>query len=120
MFAVIHRHKTANLDLTCALVNVNHANVGTKREGQIGWIIVIDRLKAGFHTLRHVGIRRKGDVLYGFGLAGSPFHRKLARLPLQIFFTAFQQMSRDLFRLLADLACCHGCGRAETGVLRLA
>src|ERR1700741_3552264 len=33
--AVVHGHEAANLDLTCTLVDIHHADVGPERESEI-------------------------------------------------------------------------------------
>ena len=119
--AIVHGNKTANLDLARTLVNVDHADVGAEGEGQIRRIIVIDRLESRLHPLRHIGVCGEGNVLDALGLAGRPFDKEFARLPVQILLAALQQMSGDLFGLLADLARRHrrsrtGDGSAAAGV----
>ena len=50
-----------------------------------------------------------------FDLLGAPLTKNLPGLPFQIFFAALQQMSGDLFGLVADLARRHGGGGAGDG-----
>jgi hypothetical protein len=64
---------------------------------------------------RHVGVCGEGNVLDGLGFAGRAFDEEFAGLPVQILFAALQQMSGNLFGLIADLTRRHGGSRAGDG-----
>ena len=47
--AVVDRHEPAHVDLSGALVDVDDRDVAAEREGQVGRIVVVDRLEARLH-----------------------------------------------------------------------
>src|SRR5579875_3992833 len=84
---IINRDKAANLDLTGAAINIHNTDIGPKRIGQIGWVIIVDRFKARLKVWRAIGIGGKSQLLNGLTLARSAFDIEATRLPLQVFFT---------------------------------
>ena len=66
--AVIHRHKAANMHLARATVDIHDTDVAAERIGEIGRIIVVDRLQARLQIRRAVGIGGKSQFLDGLAL----------------------------------------------------
>src|SRR5215471_216187 len=91
--AVVYRDKATDRHLTAPLVNINYADVGSKRESQVRWIVIINRFQSRLQSRRNVGVRSKSDLLNGFGFPWSAFDEEFARFPLQVLFAGFQQMS---------------------------
>src|SRR5579875_293407 len=56
---IVNRDKAANLDLTSAAINIYNTDIGPKWIGQIGWVIIVDRLKARLKVRRTIGIGGK-------------------------------------------------------------
>src|SRR6185369_6840951 len=113
--AIVDRDEPAHLDLARARVDVDDADVATERVGEVRRIVVADRLEAGFHPLRMIRVRGKGDVLDGLRLPGCALDRELARLPHQIVLGRLEQIRGDLPCLVAHLARRDGCRGAGDG-----
>ncbi len=63
--AVVDRDEAPDLDLPGALVDVDDADVAAEREGQVGRVVVVDRLEAGLHPLGMIGVGREGELRDG-------------------------------------------------------
>src|SRR5437867_7295626 len=119
--AVVHRDEAADLHLTGATIDVHHADVRTKGEGEVRRIVVVDRLEAGLHALRVVRVRGERNLLHGLGLRRDALDLELVVLPFDVVRVRLEEMRGDESRLLADLASRDRCraasdGRAAAGV----
>src|SRR5271155_1342896 len=107
--AVVHRDEATHFYLTGAFVDVHYAAVGAEWEGQIRRIVIVDGFEAGFEAFGNVSVGSEGDFLNSLGFTGRALYKKLAILPFQIRLAALEQMSCNLFRLIADFSCGHCC-----------
>src|SRR5277367_6797492 len=80
--AVVDCYETADLDLARPFVDVDHADVRAERKGEIGRIVIVHCFETGFHALGHICVSCEGYVLDRLCLAGSPFDKEFARLPV--------------------------------------
>src|SRR5262249_12131191 len=110
--AIVHGDEASHFDLAGPFVDVDNAYIGSKREGKVRRIIVVDRFQAGFEARRDIGICGKGEFLDRLGLVRGAPDIKLARLPFQILFTDFHQVCCYLFCLVAYLSRRHCGGRS--------
>ena len=106
--AVVDGHEPPHLDLAGGRVDVDGADVRAEGEGQVGRIVVVDRLEAGLHAQRMVGVGGERDLGDGLAAVGRALHEEAAVLPLQVVLAGLQEVRRDLLRLVPDLAGGHG------------
>src|SRR5215813_3570052 len=111
--AVVDGHESAHLDLSRSFVDVDYADVAAERIGEVRRVVIRDRFEAGFHSLRVIGVGGERDILNRLCAIGRAFDEELARLPLEVVFVGFEQVSGDLLRLVFDLAGRYGARRAR-------
>src|SRR5439155_17839484 len=102
---VIYGHEAANMYFTGTTINIYHTDVSTEWVGQVGRIVVVDRLKPWFQIWWTVGIGGKGQFLDGFAFAGGTLDEETSRLPFKVIFADFQQIGRYLLCLVTYFAC---------------
>ena len=101
--AVINGYETSDLYFACAPINIHYADIGAKGEGEIGWIVVVDRLQSSLHTLRKVCVSGKGHLLHGNRFARRTFYTKLTAFLARRGFN-YDTARTAIERLLEELA----------------
>src|SRR5262249_41628281 len=104
--AIVNGDKPPHFDLTCSLVDIDDAYIGSKRERKVRRIIIVDRFQPRFQAWRQVGIGGKGDFLDSLGLVWRALDIEFSRLPFQSLFAHLLQVRRDLFGFVAYLSGC--------------
>src|SRR5205807_4739535 len=61
--AVVHRYETADLDLAGPAIDVDDADVRAEGEGEVRWVVVVDRLEPRFHALDRKSTRLNSSHL---------------------------------------------------------
>ena len=113
--AIVDRHHAADLDLAGATVNVDHDEIGPERKCHVGRIVVGHTLEAGLQPIGQVGVGGERHVLDGLGLRGRAADEELAVVELDIGLRGFEQVGRDLLRLVTQLARHHRRSRPADG-----
>src|SRR6266508_1405058 len=111
--AVVHGHKSAHLDLSRSFVDVDYADVAAEGIGEIRRVVISDRFQSGFHSLGMIGVSGERDFLNRLRAIRRTFDEELARLPLEVVFVGFEQVSGDLLCLISDFAGGHCTCRAR-------
>ena len=89
-------------------VDVDHADIGAKRIGHVGRIVVADRLQTGLQAGDRLIVGSKGDLGHGLGALGIALDLEAIDVPFQIVVMHLQQVGGDHLRLGADLPPGHG------------
>src|SRR5258708_26303975 len=116
--AVVHGHEAADMHLSRTTVDIENTDAAAKGVRQVGTSVVVHCLQSWLQVRRTVGIGGKCQFLDGLALVRRPFHKETSRLPFEVLFTDFQQVSGNLLRLVTHFASCQ-CGCA-TGHRRAA
>ena len=102
--AVIDRDEAADLHFAGATVDVDDADVRPEGESEVRRVVVVDRLEPRLHALRVVGVGRERDLLHRLRLGRDALDLELVVLPLDVVGVRLEQVRRDEFRLLPNLA----------------
>ena len=83
-----------------------------ERERQVRRVVVVDRLEAGLHPLRVVGVGRERDLLDRLGPIRRALDAELAVRPLEVVLVRLEEVGGELAGLVLDLAGGHRRRRA--------
>jgi hypothetical protein len=97
--AVVDGHEAADLDLARALVDVDDADVRAEREREVRRVVVVDRLEAGLHPLRMVGVGGERDLLDRLEPIRRALDREPAVGPFEVVLVGLEQMRGELAAL---------------------
>ena len=99
-----HFYQAADADLAGALVDVHDGDVRPEREGEVGRVVVVDRLESRLHALRVVRVRRERDLLDRLEPVRAALDAELPVGPLEVVGRRLEQVRREEPCLVADLA----------------
>ena len=105
--AIVERVEAPHLGLAGVDVDVDHADIGAEREGEVRRIVVIDRLEPRLHAGRHLVIGRPGELGHGLEPLRIALHLEAVDVPFEIVVVHFEHVGGDHLRLGLDLAAGH-------------
>src|SRR5215472_10642570 len=102
--AIIDCDEPAHLYFAGSFIYVHDTDVTAERISQIRRIVVVNRLEPGFDSGWMICVSRERDLLDRLCAIGRPFDEEFARLPFEIVFASFKQISGNLSSLVPDLS----------------